>query len=91
MKLKQLLQKMKIKRDIKNLRFDLIDNNPDFIWKEYRKHGEYQALVWLKAYTENRAASSPRKLVISMLEKINRESNDSKDDALFALTLMRYI
>jgi hypothetical protein len=66
---------MKIKRDLKGLRFDLIDNDPDFIWKEYRKHGEYQALVWLKAYTENRAASSPRELVISMLEKINREYN----------------
>jgi len=91
--LKRIFQKMKIKRDLKGLRFDLIDNDPDFIWKEYRKHGEYQALLWLKAYTENRAACHPRELVISTLEKINRESSDSKskDDALFALTLMRYI
>ena len=84
-----MFQKRKIKKHVKNVNWEYIENDNSLT--EYRSSGEYQALLWLKAYSENRAACTPRELVMSVLNKINRESQDSKDNALFAMTIMAHV
>lgn len=56
----------------------------------YKRGGEYKAMLWLKAYSENKAASEPSILIRSMLRSIIRGDKDPKFKALFAETLMDY-
>ena len=85
-----MFNKRKIKRNIKSIRFDLIEKDP--LLAEYRTGGEYQALLWLKAFTEDRTAATPRQLLRSILRNISRGTSISNtDSAIFALTLFPYI
>lgn len=80
---------MKIKKHIKNIRFDLIDADPAM--EHYRQGGEYQALRWLRGYVEHRTGE-PRQLFKSLLNTIaTGRSLDPVNDALFAQTIFSYI
>lgn len=83
--------KRRIKKHISSIRFDLIEADPSIV--KYRQCGEYQALLWLKAFVEGRTTTTPRILVKSTLAKmlIGKEESDPTNDALFALVLLPYI
>ena len=78
---------MKIRKHLKGVRFDLIESDPE--QESYRNGGEYQALKWLKAYTENKTGE-PRVLFEAMLRTI-QNSSDVRNDALFIYTLYPFI
>jgi len=54
----------------------------------YRQSGEFQALEWLKSYTEDKTASEPLELLKAILS--NGKGLDRKDQ-LFVFSILRYI
>jgi hypothetical protein len=54
----------------------------------YRQSGEFQALEWLKSYSEGLASAEPLELLTAILS--NGKGLDRKDQ-LFAATILRYM
>ena len=63
----------KMRKKLKGIRWDKVENDPYF--KEYKKGGEWEGLLWLKAYSENRAGCEPMEFVLSGLRAMGRTNN----------------
>lgn len=86
---RELVAYRRAKRQVKSIRYDLIIDDPRMA--EYRRGGEWAALIWLKAFVERPAAvATPRELVESTLRAIAR-GDDPKFNAQYAETLLPYI
>lgn len=93
---RKYLIKRKIKRRLVHVKFDLIEANPK--WDEYRQGGEYQGLLWLRAYVSDKTSEDPMKVVRSVLRGSAGGGTwdpsgmaDPRSSALFAETILRYI
>ncbi len=82
-------QKKRIKKHVAGIDFDMLGSDPGLV--SYRAGGEYQALLWLKAYVEERASVEPKQLVDSMLSAIVSGVDDPVFYALYAATILRFV
>ena len=69
------------------VRFDLIEADPEM--SDYRKGGEYRALLWLKAYSERRASAEPLELLAASI-RASSTFGDRNYNAAFMETILRY-
>lgn len=75
------LRRRRLRKHIKGINFDK--------WlKTYGSTGEYEAMMWLKSYSEGRAGTEPLNLVKSLV--IHSPQGINSRDRLYILTLLEW-
>ena len=75
--------KRRIAKDLKGVNWAVCRKNSDYV-----RSGEFQALQWLKAYSENLAAAEPYELLEAILTHGGGLDSHDKD---MAATILRYM
>lgn len=72
-----------LKKYLKSVNWKMCEHDP-----EYKDSGEFHALIWLKAYCENRAAAEPREIVESFLRNSTNIGNYEKG---YLSTILKWV
>ena len=74
-------QHRRLRKHIKSINFEAFRN-------QHGETGEYRALLWLKAYIEERAATEPLEVVKSIMR--NSPNGIDADKRLYIITLLEW-